>query len=341
MTKYARSTACVMGAATALAFFGVARARARRKSVAGQIVLITGGSRGFGLALAREFGSLGCRIALCARDQDELARAQQILTRECREVFTVACDISHTDEVVAMVASVVEHYGKIDILVNNAGEIMVSPFENLDVGDFERAMAVMFWGTLYTTLAVLPSMKTRGRGRIVNITSIGGKVSVPHLLSYSCAKAAAVAFSDGLRNEIRQFGIEVTTVIPGLMRTGSHVNAFFKGDQIAEASWFGVAASMPLLSLDAEHAAQLAIKAICAGKTEAVLGVPAQILSQAQKLLPGLTSEVLRFSNALLPKGIVGHSTQTGRDLDGQHGSLYRLLTTLGKRSGQRLNQPV
>lgn len=223
-------------------------------------------------------------------------------------------------------------------MVNNAGEIMVSPFENLEVADFERAMAVMFWGTLYTSLAVLPLMKALGHGRIVNVTSIGGKVSVPHLLSYSCAKAAAVAFSNGLG---RQFGIEVTTVIPGLMRTGSHVNAFFKGNQVAEASWFGAAASLPLLSLNAEHAARLAVKAICRGRSEAVLGVPAQILSRAQTLLPGLTAEVLRFSNALLPKGRAGHSMQTGQYLDDRHGWLYRLLTTLGKRAGQRLNQPV
>jgi short-subunit dehydrogenase len=126
----------------------------------------------------------------------------------------------------------------------DAGEILVSPLENLEVADFERAMDVMFWGTLYTTTAVLPSMKNQGEGRIVNVTSIGGKVSVPHLVSYSCAKAAAVAFSNGLRNEVRQFGIEVTTVVPGLMRTGSQLNAAFKGNHAAEAGWFGAAASL-------------------------------------------------------------------------------------------------
>lgn len=184
-------------------------------------------------------------------------------------------------------------------------------------------------------------MKERGHGRIVNITSIGGKVSVPHLLSYSCAKAAAVAFSNGLRTEVRQFGIEVTTMIPGLMRTGSQVNASFKGDHVAEASWFGAAASLPLLSLSAEHAARLAVKTVCAGKSESVLGAPAQILSRAQTLLPSLTAEVLRLSNAFLPKGSTDHSMQTGRDLENRHGSLYRLLTTLGERAGQRLNQSV
>jgi short-subunit dehydrogenase len=182
-------------------------------------------------------------------------------------------------------------------------------------------------------------MKARGQGRIVNVTSIGGKVSVPHLVSYSCAKAAAVAFSNGLRNEVRQFGIEVTTVIPGLMRTGSHVNAFFKGDHLAESNWFGASASMPLLSVNAEHAARLAVKAVCAGKGEIVLGLPAQILLRAQALFPEFTADVLRVSTALLPAGTADDSMQTGRDLEDQHGSLYNLLTTLGRRAGRRLSQ--
>jgi short-subunit dehydrogenase len=305
------------------------------------VVLITGGSRDFGLALAREFASLGCRLALCARDRDELTRAQQMLARMSNEVFTFTCDISDRDSVTAMVDALSRHYGHIDILVNNAGEILVSPLENLQIADFERAMAVMFLGPLYTTLAVLPLMKARGRGRIANVTSIGGKVSVPYLTRYSCAKAAAVAFSEGLGNEVRQFGIEVTTVIPGLMRTGSHVNASFKGDRLAEASWFGAAASMPFLSLNAEHAARLAVKAICAGKTEAVLGLPAQILSRMQTLLPGLTAGVLSLTNELLPAGTADVAARAGRDLEDRHGSLYHLLTGLGKRAGQRLNQPV
>jgi short-subunit dehydrogenase len=341
MTKSARKAACAIGGVAALALFRAATARSRRKQLAGRVVLITGGSRGFGLALAHELAPLKCRLALCARDRDELERAKRALAPTGCEVFTVDCDVSDRNAVTGAVDSVIRHLGRIDILVNNAGEIMVSPFENLEVADFERAMAVMFWGTLYTTLAVLPSMKMQGQGRIVNVTSIGGKVSVPHLLSYSCAKAAAVAFSNGLRNEIQQFGIEVTTVIPGLMRTGSHVNAFFKGNHVAETSWFGAAASLPLLSLNAEHAARLAVRAICAGKSETVLGLPAWILSRAQTLLPGFTAEVLRFINALLPKGGPGHSIQVGRNLDDRHGSLYRLLTTLGKRAGQHLNQPV
>ena len=341
MTRYAKITGFTIGATAVLTVLGAARARARRKAFAGQVVLITGGSRGFGLALAHEFAALGCRLALCARDQAELERARQTLARAGNEVIVLPCDVSDREAVTAMVDAVSSHYGHIDILVNNAGEILVSPFENLRIADFERAMAVMFWGPLYTTLAVLPLMKKLGHGRIVNVTSIGGKVSVPHLASYSCAKAAAVAFSHGLANEVRQFGIEVTTVVPGLMRTGSHVNAYFKGHHLAEGGWFGAAASLPLISLNAERAARLTVRAISTGKTEAVLGIPALILSRAQILLPGFSGDVLRLSNALLPKGSADDSTQPGRDLEDQHGSLYRLLTSLGRRAGQRLNQPV
>jgi short-subunit dehydrogenase len=341
MAKYRKSVGFAIGVAAASAVAGAFSVRDRRKKMAGKVVLITGGSRGFGLALAREFVSLQCDVAICARDHDELTRAQQTLADAHRDVFAVACDITDRDAVSAMVDDVIRHYGRIDVLVNNAGEITVSPFENLDVPDFERAMAVMFWGTLYTTLAVLPLMKSRGQGRIVNVTSIGGKVSVPHLLSYSCAKAAAVAFSSGLRSEVRKFGIQVTTIVPWLMRTGSHVNATFKGNHVAEARWFGAAASLPLLTVSAEHAARVAMKAICRGKAEGVLGIPAQILSRTQILFPGLTADMLRVGNALLPAANTDDSRQTGRDLEEQHGALYHVLTTLGKRAGERLNQPV
>ena len=133
-----------------------------------------------------------------------------------------------------MVAEAAELLGPIDVLVNNAGIITVGPFLEMDVEDFDQAMKVMFWGPLYTTLAVLPAMRARKQGSIVNITSIGGKVSVPHLLPYCCAKFAAVALSEGLRTELMPDGIRVTTIAPGLLRTGSHLNARFKGKQADE-----------------------------------------------------------------------------------------------------------
>jgi len=271
----------------------------------------------------------------------ELRRAEEIVAAEGCQTLGVPCDVADAESVNGMVQSVIEHYGRIDILVNNAGEIIVAPLENLDLAEFQRSMAVMFWGTVYTTLAILPAMKERGEGRIVNITSIGGKVSVPHLLSYSCAKAAAVAFSAGLRSEVKQFGISVTTIVPGLMRTGSHVNAMFKGNPLAESAWFGVAASLPVLTISADHAAKLTIDAVCSGKAEKVLGTPAQVLAKMDTLLPGLTATLLQISNSLLPKAGDDTSLHPGLDLESGHGAAYRFLTTLGRSAGRGLNQPA
>src|SRR5450759_4776995 len=119
----------------------------------------------------------------------------------------------------------------------------------MEVAYFELAMDVMYWGVLYPTLAVLPQMREHKRGRIVNITSIGGKVSIPHLLPYNSAKFAAVGLSEGLRAELAMDGVTVTTIVPGLMRTGSHINAYFKGKQEREYTWFALGASLPVISM--------------------------------------------------------------------------------------------
>ena len=169
-----------------------------------------------------------------------------------------------------MVETVTRHYGRIDILINNAGIMVVAPVETLTRADFERVMAVNFWGVLNPTLEVLPGMRARGTGRIVNITSIGGKIAVPHLLPYSCAKFAAVGLSEGLRAELADTGISVTTVVPGLMRTGSHLNAEFGGEQEAEYRWFALGASAPYpMAIGADRAARLIVRAIKRGRPNA------------------------------------------------------------------------
>jgi NAD(P)-dependent dehydrogenase (short-subunit alcohol dehydrogenase family) len=193
----------ILGAAAA----GIAASTlARRRntfSLHGKTVFITGGSRGLGLAMAEEFARRGAQIAICARDEEELERARQTIEREAGgTVMTFVCDVSDREQVERTVLKVQSHFGAIDVLVNNAGIIAVGPVENQNLEDFEEAMKINFWSQVYATLACLPDMRRRGEARIVNITSIGGKVSVPHLLPYSCSKFAAVAFSEGLRSEL-------------------------------------------------------------------------------------------------------------------------------------------
>lgn len=325
------------GAGLALAF---ALRRASLSELRGDVVLITGGSRGLGLALARELARLGCKIAICARDQDELESARSILEREGAEVLAAVCDVSHKDQVDVLVRDVRARFGRIGILINNAGIIRVAPVENVAIADFEQALAVMFWGVVYPTLAVLDDMRERRAGRIATIDSIGGKVSVPHLLPYCCAKFATVGFCEGLRAEMSRYGVKVTVIAPGLMRTGSHRQAEFKGNKEAEAAWFCLGATLPLISMSAERAARQIVAAIRRGQAEKILSTQATLLARVNGLLPGLVPNLLGFANRLLPVGTDDRqSVRTGSEIELQSGLVFRAFTALGRRAAERLNE--
>jgi NAD(P)-dependent dehydrogenase (short-subunit alcohol dehydrogenase family) len=317
------------------------RALRRPAPLTGQVAIVTGGSRGLGLLIARELADQGCRLAICARDRDELRRAAEDLCRRGTEVVTVVCDVARRDQAELLVARTVDRFGRVDVVVNNAGIIQVGPVESATVEDFEAALGVMFWGTVYPTLAALPHMRARRYGRIVNITSIGGKLSAPHLLPYSCAKFAAVGFSEGLRAELAPAGVSVTTVVPGLMRTGSHLHAIFTGRRRYEFAWFSVAASLPGLSMDAQRAARRIVDAARRGKPELILTPVAQAAARFSGALPGVTSRLLGVTDRLLPSA---GDADTGRaeglaaqeELDS---ALFRWATALNLAAARRLNQ--
>lgn len=317
----------------------------RQVDLGGQIVLITGGSRGLGLALAREFGKHGCRLALCARDAGELAQAKQDLETQGYEVFTAVCDITDRTQITQLIADVTAHYGQIDVLVNNAGVIEVGPVQNMQRSDFEDAMNVDFWGSLDTILAVLPQMQARRSGRIVNITSIGGKVAFPHLLPYAAAKFAATGLSEGLRPELARDGIIVTTIVPGLLRTGSYFNALFKGNKAGEFAWFSIGDNLPGGSISAERAAREIVAATRQGQAERILSVPASLLSRAQGLAPGATGNLLTLiNNAVLPAPSDKPGSDIispGKDADPSvplHPA-FDAATALGRSAADRLNE--
>ena len=311
-------------------------ARHREEDVRGQVVLITGSSRGLGLAMAEEFAHLGSKLVLCARKADELETARRLVARSGAEVLASTCDVTVADQVQRLVNHAIERFGRIDILINNAGVISVGPLQSQTITDFQEAMDVMFWGMLYPTLAVLPHMLARHGGRIANITSIGGKVSVPHLLPYGCAKFAAVGFSEGMRAELAGSGVHVTTVVPGLMRTGSHLNAYFKGDHRREFSWFSLGATLPLVSLDARRAAHKIVSAVRAGRAEIILSPQARLLATLHGIAPGITTDLMGLVNRLLPTGAAA-DRHTG---DESETLLSRsFLTRLGRKAARDLNQ--
>lgn len=278
-----------------------------------KVVLITGGSRGLGLVLAREFAAQGARVAVCARDEADLGRVHDELTARGDPLspsgqdhfFSAHCDVSDRAQVQSLLTSVENAFGPVDVLVNNAGTTLVGPLEHMTLADFEEVMRINFWGAVHTTLAVFPGMQTRHQGRIVNITSIGGKVAFPHLLPYTASKFALVGFSEGLRAELAKDGIWVTTVVPYLMGTGSPRNAEFKGDYEREYAWFTITDSLPGASMNAERAARQIVRACQNGESEVVLGLPAKLALVANGIAPGLISDLLAAGNEwLLPRAI-------------------------------------
>jgi NAD(P)-dependent dehydrogenase (short-subunit alcohol dehydrogenase family) len=315
----------------------------RAMSFAGQTVLITGGSRGLGLLLARRFTAAGAKVALCARDSGELDRARvDLLERGALEenVFTYSCDVTDTSQVAEAVEAVIRRFGgPVDILVNNAGIIQVGPMEVMTQADYEEALRVHFWAPYHFIHAVLPGMKAKGTGRIVNVSSVGGLVSFPHLLPYTTSKAALVGFSEGLRAELRKEKIWVTTVCPGLIRTGSPMNAYFRGQHEKEHAWFKLADSLPGASMSADKAADQIVDAVRHGDPFVVTSFAAQAGALVHGVFPGLTDDLLGVVDGLLPappeKG--ESERRTGKESDG--GFIPSLLTALTDKAARDNNE--
>lgn len=283
---------------------------------AGKVVLITGGSRGLGLVLAREFAARGAKLALCARSADKLEIARQQLERSGAEVIARPADLTNQHEVKAVIDEVIRHYGRIDVLVNNAGIIQVGPVENMEIADYEEAMKINFWAPLYAIHASLPHFQRQGGGRIVNITSIGGKIAVPHLTPYSASKFAAVGLSEGLNAELSRSNIRVTTVVPNLMRTGSPRNIDVKGNHEKEYAWFKISGSSPLLSQDAESAAKSIINAMEHGENETILSLSGKFATIVKGIAPGWVGTMMAMANSFLPKPTVSTGTKKGYEAE-------------------------
>lgn len=328
-------------AAGGLAWAAVRAARVRaRADLNGGAALVTGASRGLGLLIARELARAGCRVAICARDGAELERAAEWLPGD---VVTVRGDVGDEARAREIVEEAASRLGGLDVVVNNAGVMQVGPYERQSTAAMRQAMDVMFWGPYHVTNAALPYLERSGRAHLINISSVGGRISVPHLLPYSCAKHAVAAFSEGAGAELAARGIRTMTVLPGLMRTGSQVNAAFTGNARREYAWFGLLASLPLLSMDAERAARRIVAAAREGRPVLILTPAAHLGIAGHGVAPGLTARALALTARMLP-GPGGSGPDAGpvrgaaahREI-GAPG--YSALTRLGLNAADRFNQ--
>jgi short-subunit dehydrogenase len=306
----------IAGAAAAALATAITVTRSLRSTpvAPGSVIVITGGSRGLGLAIANRFADTHIRFVLASRSLDELQQAQAKLIAQHphlapEDFYLVAADLTHREECERLIAEAIARYGRIDILINNAAVIEVGPVEAQTLEIFERTMQINFFAALYTTWAALPHMRSQTplagsrRAAIVNIASIGGKIAVPHMLPYSASKFALVGFSEGLHAELRHKGIRVTTVCPGLMRTGGEDHAKFVGDVEFERRWFNFAATTPGVTVTAAYAANRIFDAVKNGRAEITISPQAWLAAR----FGGLAPETLQFANAmtneyLLPK---------------------------------------
>lgn len=297
--KSSASRVLALGTLVGLGLYAL-RSRSQRFSFEGRVIVITGGSRGLGLEMARLWCGEGARVAICSRTSRDIDRAVEELGRY-GEAMGVVCDVTQANQVAEFVAAVQDRWGTIDILVNNAGIIQVGPFDSLQHEDYEQSLATHFWGPLLMTEAVLPLMRRQGAGRIVNISSIGGRVSVPHLLPYCASKFALVGWSEGLTAALRPDNIQVTTVTPGLMRTGSPRNATFKGRHREEYAWFSLGASLPLLATPSDLAAERIIEGCRRGSATVMVSGFSSLASRGHGLCPGLVTRLMGLVNDCLP----------------------------------------
>lgn len=333
-----RTLTAIFGVLACIGAAGAMARPGRRRRLDGQVVFITGGSRGLGLALALECARRGATIAICGRNQDLLESASRQVAVCGGRVLAISCDVRNQGEVQDAIARAEAAFGRIDMLINNAGVIAVGPAAAMTRDDYEEAMDTHFWAMYYAVEAALPILRRQRGGRIVNVTSIGGKVSVPHLLPYCASKFAAVGYSEGLRAELRGDHIFVTTVCPGLMRTGSPRNAWFKAQHRKEYAWFKLSGTLPGGSIAASSAARQIVNAALRGEPEIVVSLPAKLLAFAEGIAPRLVARGCQVAARLLP-GSGGIDRERARGYQSASAISESVLTLLGKKAEHDYNQ--
>lgn len=189
--------------------------------IAEQVILITGASTGIGAALARRLAQqfLGIRLVLAARNQEKLEAVATDCQKVGAEVLVVATDLAQLEQVKALPQKALDHFGRVDVLVNNAGYGQMGPMELISPQDAQRQFAVNFHAPLILSQVLIPTLRNQGGGRIINVSSLGGRVAFPAGGMYSPSKFALEALSDVMRMELGAFNIKVSVIEPGPVST--------------------------------------------------------------------------------------------------------------------------
>ncbi len=256
----------------------------------GKVVIITGASSGIGKACAIAFGKAGGKLAIGARNEQNLQYTAQELQEMGIEVITVPADVSIEENCRALIDATIEKYGRIDILINNAGISMRALFLNMDIDVFEKVMDVNFRGTVYCTKYALPHI-LKTKGSIVGVSSIAGSKGLPGRTAYSASKFAMQGFLEALRIENRGSGIHVLIACPGftssnIRRTALKANGSLQAKSPRE--------EKKLMS--SEEVAEHILNAVQKKKHKIILTRKGKLLVWLTKFLPGLADKLV-FKN--------------------------------------------
>lgn len=263
----------------------------RTVSLEGKTVFITGGSRGIGFAAAQAALKRGARVVLAARDEAQLAAAARRLNASPGRVLVQPMDVTDEGEVRRGIDATIADVGAIDVLINNAGGVTQGLFAELPMAAIEAEIALDYLGPLRVLKAVLPHMRQRGSGAVVNIASALAYVAYPSMANYGAAKAAIVRFTEALEFELRTYGIDVVLFVPGHTNTDAIKALRLDGPPVANPEDVG------------EHI----IAAVCARRRFAVNGFGNRSLLAIARFWPWYARYILRYmALRSLPAGTFG-----------------------------------
>ena len=249
-----------------------------------QVTIVTGASSGIGRALALQLAGQGAKLSLAARRTDLLEQVATESRSLGAEAIAIPTDVSDEAQCKALVWKTIEKYGRLDLLINNAGLAVVALLEDLpDLSLFKHTMNVNFYGAVHCTYYALPYLK-QSHGRIVTISSLGGKAALPYNTPYIASKFAMHGFFDSLRMELMQYGVSVTTICPSWVVTGFHEAQMDKNGVSKGARGRAIYSKR---TMSAEHCAEITLRAAARRRREVLMG-PGYLAAWLNLIAPGL-----------------------------------------------------
>ena len=208
----------------------------------GKIAAVTGGSEGIGRAAAVRFAQEGASVAICARRADRLEDAAAEIRKAGAEVLTVPADMTQAADAERFIATVIKRFGRIDVLVNNAGTSMAKSFDSVTDEEWQSDLDLKLFGAIRCARLAIPQMKKQGSGRIINITTVGGKQPGASSMPTTITRAAGLALTKALSKELAPHNILVNTVCIGLIKSMQHERRYVR-DGISPEAYYGQKAS--------------------------------------------------------------------------------------------------